>query len=554
MDNRVTVPSASAKPVRSKSTSTSRFAASASQPQPSTDVRLGSTGGSTTRAGQKLAGPTGRSKKGLPATPPAEDGGADWKSGLRDEVWGLQDRVREITLDKAARACGYSIVEGASTLMKGAGQAYFGGLSTCAKIHLCPVCAGRIRSGRADELQTYVEAWETAGHGVAMVTLTMRHFERHVLKDLVKIQHAAWSRSFGAKGGKMWVRMKDQFGILGYARAWEVTRGPNGWHPHFHVLLFLDTPWTERTAAEFSIAAYTRWAAALEKEGGYRPSEKHGVRVDVPGAAEAPLGEMSEGVRLARYLIKSGEGQASWALGAEMTRGDVKSGRKAGRRTPFEIVADSADETRDERLRKQDVMIWREFEEGSHMVRALVYSSKIKDLLKDLIEVEEISDADLAAPDDPAASAVAVFPSETWYTHIAPKRGRRLELVHAAERNGQESVRRLIERWGLEWGVDVLPPTQVEEIAETRILPNRSDRSGWDARRSDARLDVPEPRGGERAAAPVQEALAVAEEPDALSVERLAEIRAEMVSANREVAAAGIARLRAQGRLSPIQD
>lgn len=434
------------------------------------------------------------------------------------------------------------------------GQAYFGGVSTCAKIHLCPVCAGRIRSGRADELQSYVEAWEAAGYGVAMVTLTMRHFERHVLRDLVKVQHAAWSRSFGAKGGKMWVRLKREFGILGYARAWEVTRGPNGWHPHFHILLFLETPWTDRRAAEFSIAAYTRWAVALEKEGGYRPSEKHGVRVDVPGAAEAPLGEMSEAVRMARYLIKSGEGQASWALGAEMTRGDVKSGRKVGRRTPFEILADSADETREEALRRQDVMLWREFEEGSHMVRALVYSAKIKDLLTPLIEVEEISDADLAAPDDPEATAVAVFPSETWYTHIVSKRGRRLELVHAAERNGQVAVRRLIERWGLEWGVDVLPPTQVEEIAETRILPDRADRSGWDARRSDARLDVPGPRGGEQDVAPVQEALTIAEEPEPLDADRLAEIRAAMVAANRAMATAGIARLRAQGRLSPIQD
>lgn len=470
-------------------------------------------------------------------------------------MWDLQERVREITLDKAARACGHSIVEGASTLMKPAkGQAYFGGVSTCAKIHLCPVCAGRIRSGRADELQSYVVAWEAEGYGVAMVTLTMRHFERHTLKDLVKTQHAAWVRSFGAKGGKMWVRLKKEFGILGYARAWEVTRGPNGWHPHFHVLLFLETSWTDRRAAEFSIAAYTRWAVALEKEGGYRPSEKHGVRVDVPGAVEAPLGETSEGVRMARYLIKSGEGQASWALGAEMTRGDVKSGRKAGRRTPFEILADSADETRDEKLCRQDVMLWRDFEEGSHMVRALVYSAKIKDLLKPLIEIEEISDADLAAPDDPAAAAVAVFPSETWYTHIVSRRGRRLELVHAAERNGQESVRRLIERWGLEWGVDVLPPTQVEEIAETRILPNRADRSGWDARRSDARLDVPESRDGEKAAVPVQEALVVVEESEPVSVERLAEIRAEMVTANRATAAAGIARLRAQGRLSPVQD
>ncbi|WP_304456009.1 protein rep [Nocardiopsis sp. YSL2] len=446
-----------------------------------------------------------------------------------------------------------SVVEGAATLVKGAGkdgQSHFTGVSTCAKVHLCPVCSGRIRSGRADEMQAYVQAWEDAGHGVVLVTFTLRHFERQGLKDLVKLQTRAWSKAFGAKAGKMWVRLKDQFGIRGYARSWEVTRGPNGWHPHWHVLLFVDTPWTETQAAEFSAAAYARWSTAVVKEGGYLPSEKRGVRVDLPKAVDAPLGELSDGAKMARYLVKTDEGM-KWRVGSEMTRGDVKSAKKAGRRTPFEILADTGDPERPEPDRRQDVALWREFEEGSHGIRALIYSSKIKELLDALVDVEDQTDAELAEPE--TGDAIAVFPAATWYPHVVAHKGRRLDLVKAAERNGQPAVRRLIERWGLEWGTDVLPPTEVENVAETRILPDRADRTGWAARRSDARLDVPEPRDGEKAAAPVQEALTLSEDtrPD---TDTLAEIRAAMAAKNRATASAGVARLRAQGRLAPIQD
>lgn len=506
----------------------------------------------------------------------------DWKSVLRDEVWALQDRLREITRDKAAAKCGVSVVEGAATLMKGGGkdgQGHFGGLSTCAKIHLCPVCAGRIRAGRADEMQAYVQAWEGAGHGVVLVTFTLRHFERHTLKELVKIQTKAWARSFGAKAGKMWVRMKDQFGINGYARSWECTRGPAGWHPHWHVLLFVDQPWDETTAAEFSAAAYARWSTAVVKEGGYAPSKERGVRVDLPKVVDAPLGELSDGAKMARYLVKTDEGM-KWRLGAEMNRGDVKSSKKPGHRTPFEILGDTANKDRPENEWKQDIALWREFEVGSHGIRALYYSSKIKELLDELVDVEEQSDADLADPAEEGAVAIAVFPTHTWYPHVTAHKGRRLELVKAAERNGQPAVRRLIERWGLVWGEDVLPPTVAVDapgaaqdnarrlgrvegrdrirtgptidaeslqertdavLAMDKSTPRRQAAARRLSEQQEARRDAPRPG---------QISLALGVQEERPSGEELEEIQARIVATNRRnVQGDALARLRASGRL-----
>ncbi|KUP98388.1 protein rep [Thermobifida cellulosilytica] len=500
--------------------------------------RLGSTGGSTTRAGQQGCGGGAASKKGFGSKPRDE-----WRAELRDEAWRLQDVLREITRDKAARDCNHAPVSGGATLVAGGGGARYTGLATCGKIHLCPVCSGRIRSARAVEMEAYVEAWERAGGGVVLATFTLRHYQRHGLQDLVKLQHAAWSRAFGAKAGKMWVRLKDEFGIVGYARAWEVTHGANGWHPHWHVLVFVADPWSEERAEEFRMAAYARWAAAVAKEGGYLPSEKRGVRIDVPNGDDS--------VAMARYLVKADKG-VSWRLGSELTRADAKRGRN-GRRTPFEILGDTADESRTEAQRAADVRLWHEYESASHGVRALWWSTKIRDELAKLTEVDERTDAEIAAEVDEDAVPIAVVPSATWYGHIVTVPGRKLALVQAAERNGQAGVRWLIKQWGLQWGRDVLPPPTVDYVDDEEAERDREQRARLDARerpavRPEARLPVG--RATEVAPEPERpsQGVLVPEPPHVADLDVLA----AMCRANRARAEAGIARLRERGLLAPV--
>ena len=50
-------------------------------------------------------------------------------------------------------------------------------------------------------------------------------------------------RSSQAAGGEV----KDELGIVGTIRSLEVTCGPNGWHPHLHVLIFAgaDVEWVQ---------------------------------------------------------------------------------------------------------------------------------------------------------------------------------------------------------------------------------------------------------------------------------------------------------------------
>jgi len=344
-------------------------------------------------------------------------------------------------------------MRGAKVTLKSKGgtgsTSHFAGTRTCGKIHLCPVCEAKIRRARAEEIDAACAAWEAAGHGVAMMTLTMRHYERQALGSirkghkhgLVAIQHDAWSMAFGRTSGHMWQDLMLAYGIVGYVRAWEVTYGSNGWNPHFHVLLFLHRVLTDQQAAEFEHKARKRWIHAVESKGGYRPNDR-GLKVDLPKAGDAG--------QFGRYLMKNQDGKARFtALGKEIARGDAKTSRRG--RMPFEIAEGAVDGV------ESDVKLWREYEPGSHGIRAIYWSNGMRALLGELVQLDDREDGEVAA-EEAAGIPIAEFPRRTWYRYVITKRGRALKLIKAAELGGQASVRSLIESWGLVWGIDVLEP------------------------------------------------------------------------------------------------
>jgi hypothetical protein len=335
------------------------------------------------------------------------------------------------------------------------GVAHFAGVATCGKIHLCPVCSAKIRAARADEVDTACAAWESAGHGVAMMTLTLRHYRRMPLgtlrkgqrHGLVAVQHDAWITAFGMRAGKVWQALQRDHGVVGYVRVWECTQGGNGWHPHFHVLLFTDRPWSRDRADAFEGSARSRWVRSVQSAGGYAPNDK-GLRVDLPRAGDAG--------QFGRYLFKAQDGKARFTrLGAEVARSDLKTGRK-GSRMPFEVAQGAADGLAD------DVPLWLEYEHGAFGVRAMYWSNGMRAKLAELVELDDRSDDEIAA-EEVGGEPLALIPAETWHGHVVRHRGRSLALLRAAEALGAVGVRTLIESWGLVWGRDVLPaPTPGE--------------------------------------------------------------------------------------------
>lgn len=372
----------------------------------------------------------------------------------------LRDLIQEVTQLKSLRGCERGVLQGGVSLrVKEGGTASFAGLWRCGSVWACPCCSAKVRAARAAELERLAVAWTDAGHGLAMATLTVRHWSRArlapqldgVAKSWQKVQAGAWWAGRTNKHGEHFPGFKERYGLAGVTRAMEITHGDNGWHTHLHVLIWTDAPMDRETAARMEGELYDKWLAKVTAAGLGKPTREHGVKVDPVRRGKAGAAD------LAKYVAKIQEADgAERALGNEMTRGDLKTGRK-GSRVPFEIIADH--------FRKgtaEDLELWREYEDATKGRRMLTWSRGLRDLLAELLDedLDDRTDEELAAADEGQGDEVAYFPLAPWREHIARVPGRRPALINAAQADGERGVRALVTAWGLVWGRDVLPPLQ----------------------------------------------------------------------------------------------
>lgn len=112
--------------------------------------------------------------------------------------------------------------------------AHYSNLQRCGSVWHCPVCASNITEKRKQEIK---KATDAHTGGVYMLTLTIPHYFGDNLKTLISGLELAVKRFFGGRKAKsIW----EKIGKIGHIRALEVTHGRNGWHPHFHFLIFTE--------------------------------------------------------------------------------------------------------------------------------------------------------------------------------------------------------------------------------------------------------------------------------------------------------------------------
>jgi hypothetical protein len=183
-------------------------------------------------------------------------------------------------------------------------KSFFSGFEVCGSVWGCPICAPKIAERRRAELSAAVETAKALGYKVMLGTFTVPHGLGDDLKVIQSQLKDVWGRwGTDTKAGK---RMRREIGLVGYFRAFEVTYGKNGWHPHFHALLILDTD-TDLTPYEIQKAWYPVWLHGCRKAGLGDPNESHGVRV-------------SDGKKAAWYVNK-------WGMESEITKGHLKKGK-----------------------------------------------------------------------------------------------------------------------------------------------------------------------------------------------------------------------------------
>ena len=119
------------------------------------------------------------------------------------------------------------------------GLVYPSGVVTCGSPWSCLRCSYKIRAKRARHIAHAVGAHIAQGGGVLFGTFTMSHDRGEELDNLWTILSQGWAYM---TSGRQWVDFRNDFGLVGWVKSVEVTHGANGWHPHIHVLFFLDRP------------------------------------------------------------------------------------------------------------------------------------------------------------------------------------------------------------------------------------------------------------------------------------------------------------------------
>jgi hypothetical protein len=427
-----------------------------------------------------------------PAVDPSGDGALEQAQAAafqtRAARWALQAAVRDM-LQSAGFAHRVSncfrspIVKGYGATVWTAhadGRCSFHGLQRCGSVWACPICEAKIAQGRAAELALGLESHMSgldpvysgvegparaprAPGAVLFVTLTIRHGSTQPLAQVLR-----WIKDARKEMRKQryWKAIAKDLGVVGSVVATEFTFGlRNGWHPHFHELLFLDAPIPAlqlpvasadhiKAIAAIRSRLFKDWRRACRVVGvppDSMPIESvftngrwsfPGVHVEAPyhsATAAAPW------LDLATYLADHAEDTdppaGRWGLDAELAKGPRKAGR-GERLHPWDFArlytwsGDSEDHFWCARLV--------EFLQACSVTRtrSLVWSDGLRARLG--LQPER-SSAELAGEGaDGPASLLADIPGPVWSV-VRHVRGAHASLLLAAETGGLEGLRGAVE-------------------------------------------------------------------------------------------------------------
>lgn len=289
-------------------------------------------------------------------------------------------------------------------------SAHYTGLQTCASPWACPVCSAKIAERRREEIKISIRKHEMEGGQVLLATFTNPHTRTDDLCEMVQAQAHAMRRFTGCRAVR---GLYDDIGFVGSIRSWEVTHGfSNGWHPHFHVLLFVKT---ETPLEDIRLKLFEQWRNACRLAKLAEPSQERGV-------------DLRDGSAASAYVSKG-----LWGLDQEITKGHIKNA-KQGRRSPFQLI-DSYMLDDD----KQAGALFVEYAQAFHGKNQLTWSRG----LKDHFAITEMNDEETAAVKEETAVLLGKIEFEEWLAVIRfDVRGDLLELA----RYGQwEPIRRLLD-------------------------------------------------------------------------------------------------------------
>ena len=247
-------------------------------------------------------------------------------------------------------------------------KAFYTGLFTCGSIWPCPICASKVSERRRTELSEALSAAKALGWQIHLVTLTIPHGKGDDLSNMKELQQKALAKLSNGKNSLKNRLLRNGIEQHGYIRAYEVTHGQNGWHPHYHILLFTSGCTSQQIQSLYAPA----WQKACVSVGLPMPSDKHGCTVQ-------------NGNEASRYVTK-------WGLEDEMTKANTKVTKRKGV-TPFGLLRAYLHEDDPEYRPDYAAQLFRTYAKAMKSARQLHWSVGLR--LK-LAMAPELSDQQLA--------------------------------------------------------------------------------------------------------------------------------------------------------------
>lgn len=248
------------------------------------------------------------------------------------------------------------------------------GQFACGSVWQCPVCAAKIAEKRREELIKAVNNAKQSGYHVFFLTFTVRHGMGDDIKSILKNM----KKSFNSLTSGRWAEKVNKYiGKVGHVKVLEVTYGKNGWHPHYHVLLFVKC---DISVEEIEELFAEKWIDACIKNGLPTPERKYACHAQ-------------DGTHAEEYVTK-------WGIVEEMTRGHIKkdNGKTEAGRTPWQLLEDSS------KGDAQASFLFLIYADAFFNARQLVWSKGLKEKLG----VEELSDQEIVDAEDEAPAKTLI--------------------------------------------------------------------------------------------------------------------------------------------------
>lgn len=276
--------------------------------------------------------------------------------------WWMLRQARKITQRKSLRCCGlYAKAKDEAVSIvrsgKNGDELAVRGVLRCGSM-ICPVCSHGKQVERLGQVQRASKKLIEKGYTALFLTLTIPHKREDELGFLLDGLQRAWRLTFSGRAGKL----QKERGMKHYLRCLDLTHGQNGFHPHYHAILFFDHKLTDDDIFWFEMEIRHRWGRAIEKTTG-KALVSRGVRFDYPEEGDVDA--------LSTYAMKL---QALTGAGMEALLSQTKEGKDGGR-TIWEILRDFGIKGE-----VRDLAIWREMENGTHRRRWVVASKGFLEL------------------------------------------------------------------------------------------------------------------------------------------------------------------------------